>query len=270
MSAVQMREVWHRKVPDRWQQILLILAWYADDEGNDVWASVEWVAWRAGKSVRQVQRVYAKLRERGALKAVRYPKGGGITNYKLSLNVFPLKAPLPNRRQMNLYPSGRNVAPANVRNVNRNVTQTFMPLAPVAVDELVTNSPPATVTQLRHPNGDAATSPQRCHSYDTRLEPSRANQSKEGRAGARRPLLSQDERDSLDLAKWRRALEKLKQRNSGRIGGRQMSWEEMVRSACFDSGVVPARLVKLVGQIYPDDDFSFLFPKKQRRKRAHA
>ena len=65
MSISLMSQVWRLDVGHGEQIVLLALADFADDDGENVYPSVDYIAWKTGYKVRQVQNIMALLRAAG-------------------------------------------------------------------------------------------------------------------------------------------------------------------------------------------------------------
>lgn len=91
MSIRLMSQVWEREVNHAEQAVLLVLCDYANDDGRQSFPSVDTVAWKTMYSDRQVQRVLARLRARGALvvdaPASRYKP----VTYRVVLSALPVR-----------------------------------------------------------------------------------------------------------------------------------------------------------------------------------
>jgi hypothetical protein len=106
MSIKLMAEVWTRELPHAEQSILLAMADHADDEGGSVFPSVGLVAWKTGYSKRQVQRIIADLKTRGALVLVATAVRYRANEYQIDLGVVPVKAPFRDDRMTSLDETG--------------------------------------------------------------------------------------------------------------------------------------------------------------------
>lgn len=93
MSIKKMAEVWGLEVSAHWQQMLLALADHCDDDGYSCHPSANYLAWKTGKSERQVRAIMAKLREIQGLKLLRAAAWHRPNDYFLDLSVFPKKSP---------------------------------------------------------------------------------------------------------------------------------------------------------------------------------
>lgn len=74
MSVRQMAKVWELDLPQPLKLLALALADWADDEGGNVWPSIDTIARKIGASPRTVQR---QLRQLEALDLVRVEHAGG-------------------------------------------------------------------------------------------------------------------------------------------------------------------------------------------------
>lgn len=88
-----MAQVWGIKAPHTTKLVLQALADHADDDGNRVYPSVDYIAWKTDLSSRQVQRIMKGLRGLGALVLVRRARQHSPAEYRLSLDAMPLKVP---------------------------------------------------------------------------------------------------------------------------------------------------------------------------------
>lgn len=93
MSIRQMSIVWECDCSGQDQALLLALADFADDAGNQVYPSVRRLIWKTGQSERSVQRRLARFRQLGVLRVLRTGGGGhnSPTHYALCLDVLPKK-----------------------------------------------------------------------------------------------------------------------------------------------------------------------------------
>lgn len=95
MSVEQMREVWLRDVEGATQQVLLVLANAANDDGENVYPSQAFVAWKAGLELPTVKAVFHKLRHDKVLILVRRgsrrPGERQSNEYRLDLSRLPVK-----------------------------------------------------------------------------------------------------------------------------------------------------------------------------------
>ena len=88
-----MSQVWKHQLDHSEQAVALTLADHADDEGNNIFPSVAYVAWKTGYEERQVQRIISKLRKRKCLILVHRASQHRANEYKLNLASVPLKPP---------------------------------------------------------------------------------------------------------------------------------------------------------------------------------
>lgn len=95
MSVRLMARVWELDLDHAEQAVLLSLADYADDDGGHLFPSQALVAWRTGYSERQVRRVMAGLKDRGALEVIRKGNQFKRPQYRLKLDGIALKPPRP-------------------------------------------------------------------------------------------------------------------------------------------------------------------------------
>jgi len=92
----------------------------------------------------------------------------------------------------------------------------------------------------------------------------------------RSPLLSQAERDSIDLKRWQSEMKKTEPQPGDYSSDPDRKWRARAKDAAFNSGVSPARLVELLLQHFPSDrNVPLLYPHlaeqpSSKRKRAIA
>ena len=146
MSIKLMAEVWTRELPHAEQSILLAMADHADDDGGSVFPSVGLVAWKTGYSKRQVQRIIADLKTRGALVLVATAVRYRANEYQIDLDAIPVKAPFRDDRMTSLTETG------------------------ATSDTPGATSEASGATQLGHPRDDTALSPRTI--MEPPLEPS--------------------------------------------------------------------------------------------------
>lgn len=86
-----MSQVWECQVTHREQALLLALCDHADDQGRNVFPSVEYLEWKTDFDERTIQRVMSSLRTRGVLIVERKAGYKRPTNYRIDLSVLPRK-----------------------------------------------------------------------------------------------------------------------------------------------------------------------------------
>ncbi len=101
MSVEQMSKVWKLDLAPNHKIVLLALADHADDDGGNVYPSVERVAWKTGYVVRQVQNIMRDLRAAGLIEAVANAEGGRgkVARYQLHLDKGENLAPFVSQSQ---------------------------------------------------------------------------------------------------------------------------------------------------------------------------
>lgn len=92
MSAQATGRVWQLDLPHAEKYVLLALADHADHLGDNIYPSIGLVAWKAGYSGRQVQRIIGRLIERSILIPVEARAGRPLV-YRMDLEAGPVKAP---------------------------------------------------------------------------------------------------------------------------------------------------------------------------------
>ena len=92
---------------------------------------------------------------------------------------------------------------------------------------------------------------------------SKATNYKEGAQNrARPPQLSQAERDSLDLKRWRVEMTPFEKQNFSYDPDPEQTWRRNAKQAAYNAGVAPARLVELLKQHLPrDHNVDLLYPE---------
>lgn len=148
MSIKLMAEIWERQIgPGPERDVLMIYCDHAGDDGRVAWPTVATVAWKAGYSERQVQRIIRRLQGRGILQAVESNKGEkrGV-RYRVNLDAIPRK---PER------PAPVKVAP---KSPETPVTGDAH-LSPQTNGRGDTYMSPLRVTPICHPTGDMLLSP---------------------------------------------------------------------------------------------------------------
>jgi hypothetical protein len=127
MSVKVMGAVWELDLSHSQLLVLLALADHADHDGNNIFPSVGLIAWKTGYSERQVQRIIGECVSEGLLIKVADATSRKPATYRIDVTAGKKKAPLG---------GCQNVTPERRQNVTPGVTQ------------------------LRHPRGDTATSPE--------------------------------------------------------------------------------------------------------------
>ncbi len=81
--------------------VAVALADCADDEHEELWPSVAFLAWKTNQSARQVKRALRYFREAGALVPLDRERGGRrrSTVYRLQLDVLPKAEPFARTRR---------------------------------------------------------------------------------------------------------------------------------------------------------------------------
>lgn len=95
-----MVKVWALDVSQAWLLILLALADCADDAGRSVRPSVDLIAWKTNLTTRHIRRLLADLRHRGVLIVVRPAAQHRPVEYRLRLDVLPVKPPFRSTDKM--------------------------------------------------------------------------------------------------------------------------------------------------------------------------
>jgi len=91
MSIKVTSQVWDLQLSHAQRLVLLALADYADETGGHVYPSVMRVAWKAGYSKRQTQRIMRGLEESGLLVLVAEANGIRPTTYRIDVGAGSLK-----------------------------------------------------------------------------------------------------------------------------------------------------------------------------------
>lgn len=91
MSAKILGQVWDLQLPAPKLLVLLALADHADHNGNNVYPSIELVAWKTGYSESQARRIIKALVKDGLLEAT--PRAGKTTRYSIHLDQGIKKTP---------------------------------------------------------------------------------------------------------------------------------------------------------------------------------
>ena len=92
-----MSEVWECDVSGGEQLLLLALADYADDDGENIYPSIDRIAWKTGYSTRAVRYILKGLRERRVLVIIRPSAQGRPNEYRMDLDKLPPKRPFTHR-----------------------------------------------------------------------------------------------------------------------------------------------------------------------------
>lgn len=83
MSAKISGDVWELMLKDNQRMVLLAMADHADHQGNNVFPSIELIAWKVDKSTRQVQRIIRSLIKSNLL--VEQQRPGKTTVYSIKI-----------------------------------------------------------------------------------------------------------------------------------------------------------------------------------------
>jgi len=100
-----MNTVWSLDVPMTEAHLLLALADHADDDGNNVFPTVGYLAWKTNLTERGVRKMMARFRDRGVLIPMDRESGGRGRSvmYRLDLEPLPRKVPFPRERKGHGY-----------------------------------------------------------------------------------------------------------------------------------------------------------------------
>jgi hypothetical protein len=101
-----MTKVWEHEFPANQQLVMLALADHANDEGSQIFPSIERIAWKTGYSTRSIQRVIRDLQEAGILCVVRKANRYRPTEYSIDWSKAIQKAPYIQGCQ-DVTPAGR-------------------------------------------------------------------------------------------------------------------------------------------------------------------
>lgn len=86
-------QVWEKEIRGPARDVLMVYCDYANDDGRVAWPTLESVAWKAGYSIRQVQRIVKQLRADDVLRQVKTHDGRqeGV-RYYVNLSAIPNKS----------------------------------------------------------------------------------------------------------------------------------------------------------------------------------
>lgn len=126
MSAKLMGTVWECDLPHNEMIVLLALADHANDDGDNVFPGIPYVAWKTGYTDRQVQRIMRSLEEKHILVPVEWPEGRP-TVYRIDIDKAPRKQPFKRAHTKALRPAApkpqqyprKNVIPTNDQGVTK-------------------------------------------------------------------------------------------------------------------------------------------------------
>ena len=101
MSVRMMTAVFALDVPPLEELLLIALADHADDDGNNVWPTISYLAWKTNLTDRGVRKMMARFRDTGVLTAVDREGGGRRRSviYQLNLDPLPRKQPFERERK---------------------------------------------------------------------------------------------------------------------------------------------------------------------------
>lgn len=93
MAIQQIINVWEHELPHNEQAVALAYADHANEDGTGMWPSTERIAWKTGYTRRTVQRIRAKMVERGLLVKVRDATNNRPNEYEFDWSAVPKKEP---------------------------------------------------------------------------------------------------------------------------------------------------------------------------------
>lgn len=101
MSVRMMTAVFALDIPSLEELLLIALADHADDDGNNVWPTVSYLAWKTNLSESGVRKMMARFRDMGVLIPVDRQGGGRRCSviYRLDLEPLPRKQPFQRERK---------------------------------------------------------------------------------------------------------------------------------------------------------------------------
>lgn len=82
-----MARVWEIELPAEQQQVMLVIADHADDDGRDAYPGIERIAWKVGKQQRAVQYIIKRLCAAGILEVVAHTMGGRGLRKEFSIHL---------------------------------------------------------------------------------------------------------------------------------------------------------------------------------------
>jgi hypothetical protein len=91
MSGKLMGTLFGRQLTDSQMMVALALADHSDDDGANIYPSIELIAWKVGKSERQVQRVIRDLEAIGLLEKVAEARQHRPAEYRMNVWAAPSK-----------------------------------------------------------------------------------------------------------------------------------------------------------------------------------
>lgn len=132
-----MSQVWRLDVDHTRRIILLALSDHADDDGNNIYPSIGYLAWKTGMSERTVQYTLRDLENQGCLTIVHKATQHHPRVYRLDLSALSRKPPYQRSDQsgvQNLHPSedsrGAKSAPLNNPGVQTTTSRGAIAIAP--------------------------------------------------------------------------------------------------------------------------------------------
>jgi hypothetical protein len=108
MSGKATGMVWELDLKNAKQLVLLAMADHADHDGENIWPSLNKIAWKTGYTERHVRRTVGELVKDGILVPVEI-RAGKSTVYKIDFDVAPRKTPL--KKEKTGQENGSNVTP---------------------------------------------------------------------------------------------------------------------------------------------------------------
>lgn len=121
MSIQLMQNVWNSDLPREDKFIALAYADFANDEGDGVYPSEEYIAWKCGSGLATVQRAKARLLEQGILKPGYSP--GVTSGYKMIASKLPTRPTWAETRESRKISTPQNDVSQNIPTPQNDVTQ---------------------------------------------------------------------------------------------------------------------------------------------------
>ena len=277
MSNTMMARVWNTvdltQLSDAEGKLLLAYADIANDDGDGIWASDEYTHWKTGVALRTIQASKKKWRESGVLCSTGFYH---IASGKIFVADVSIERGSGGRGWAAIYrlcldPLARKEPWKKLKPVKVAVDATFNPGRPiqnghssgeekVAVDATFTGEKVAkSDTEGRKPEQEkVAKSDTEGRKIDQRNKEELLVETQEGTVSGKRPGLSQGERDSWDLRRWQDAMRE----SEPPVGSQayylqgdeaEAHWRKRARTAAYQAGIAPTRLVELLKQHFPND-----------------
>lgn len=249
MSAKLLGMVLEADLPRARKYVLLALADHAKEDGSDVYPSVARIEWMTGYGERQVRTLMDELERDGILVLVRQGGYGPQDTNEYRIEAGKLKALRPFREW----------AKSRKRKGAKTATISLQTLQASRVQNLQQKGAISDEIRVQFSQNKGAKTADELKNKNQELEPLREKTEKPP-ASVRPSGLSQTERDSWDLRRWREAKERLTPPPGARFWFMQPEAKEeaeleMDRAAAYDAGITIERLQELLRPFFANHTY---------------